>query len=297
VFALSSAQDGIARSYNWFDIALLPGYLGLPLVTLAIVAICYFAGVPAVAVTAMAATAAAIATAVLVQAILLQRRIGTHVAAGARRYEIRHWFGVALPIFLVDGFYFLLTYTDVLVLQLFVDPGDVAVYYAATKTLALIAFIYFAVSAAFAHRFSACHVAGEREKLKAFVADAARWTFWPSLAAAALMLALGRPLLSLFGADFESGYPLLFVLVLGLLARASVGPAERLLNMVGEQRACALVYGTSFTTNLVLCFLLVPRMGPVGAAISVAAALMLESVMLFAITKSRLGLRAFFWQR
>jgi len=35
-----------------------------------------------------------------------------------------------------------------LVLQVFVGPADIAVYYAATKTLALVNFIYFAVSAA-----------------------------------------------------------------------------------------------------------------------------------------------------
>jgi O-antigen/teichoic acid export membrane protein len=234
---------------------------------------------------------------VLVQRFLLQRRLTAQVEPGPRRYEVVHWFKTALPLFLVDGFYFLLTYTDILVLQLYVGPADIAVYYAATKTLALIAFIYFAVSAAFAHRFSRYHVAGDREKLEAFVADAIRWTFWPSLVAAIALLALGKPILMLFGAGFAEGYPLLFVLVLGLLARASVGPAERLLNMVGEQRICAVVYATAFTTNLLLCFLLVPRLGLIGAAFSTAIALLVESSLLFVLTKRRLGIHVFFWRR
>ena len=57
----------------------------------------------------------------------------------------------------------LLTYTDVLVLRQFRPPEEVAHYYAAAKTLALVAFIYFSVAAAVAHRFAAYHVAGDRD--------------------------------------------------------------------------------------------------------------------------------------
>ena len=102
------------------------------------------------------------------------------------------------------------------------------------------------------------------------IASSVRWTFWPSLAATVLILALGRPLLWLFGPSFVAGYPLMFILAVGLLARASIGPAERLLNMLGEQRVCMAVYATAFATNLGLCLLLAPRLGTVGAAIATA---------------------------
>jgi O-antigen/teichoic acid export membrane protein len=295
IFALAGAQDGIARSYNWFDIALVPGYIAQPLLILALLTTAHFAGLKTGAVTAMAATVLAFWTTAVVQGVLLQRRLSAHVPKGPRAYEVPHWFKTALPIFMVDGFYFLLTYTDILVLELFVGPDDIATYYAATKTLALIAFIYFAVNAAFAHKFSQYHYAGEKEKLENFLTLATRWTFWPSLAAAAVMLSLGHWILMLFGEDFVEGYPLMFVLALGLLARAAVGPAERLLNMVGEQRICAIVYCSAFMTNLVLCLTLVPMIGLMGAAISTACAIVLESTLLFIVVKRRLGLHALVW--
>ena len=68
------------------------------------------------------------------------------------------------PILLAEGFYLLLTYADILVLQQFRPPDEVAVYYAAAKTLALVSFIYYAISATTAHRFSVYHVAGDRER-------------------------------------------------------------------------------------------------------------------------------------
>jgi O-antigen/teichoic acid export membrane protein len=85
--------------------------------------------------------------------------------------------------------------------------------------------------------------------------------------------------------------------VIGLLARASVGPSERLLNMVGQQRACALIYASAFTTNLALCLVLIPRFGLIGAAASTATAILVESTLLFVVTKRRLGLHIFVFGR
>ena len=178
-----------------------------------------------------------------------------------------------MPISLVEGFYVLLTYCDVIVLTQFRPPGEVAIYYAAAKTLALVAFIHFAVAQTVAHKFTELHVSGDRKQLDEFVAHAIRMTFWPSLAMIVLFLALGEPLLRMFGKDFVGGYHLMFILAIGLLARATVGPVERLLNMLGERRSCAQVYAGMFLLNLLLCLVLIPHFGATGAAIASAVAL------------------------
>src|SRR5262245_29866010 len=297
IFAVSSIQDSVARAFNRIDLALIPGYIAHPLLIMASMAAIHFSGLPVTARDGLTAAAAAFWLVVLIQGVLLDRRLAHEVTPGARRYELTTWIRTSLPIFLVDSFFILLTYVDILVLQAFVGPAEVAVYYAATKTLVLISFVYFAVAAASAHRFSEYHVAGEKEKLARFVSDTIRWTFWPSLALAIGLLAIGEPLLSLFGPGFEDGYPLIFILVVGLLARASVGPSERLLNMVGQQSVCAFIYACAFVTNLVLCLVLIPRFGLNGAAASTATAIVVESVLLFIVTKRRLGLHIFVFGR
>jgi O-antigen/teichoic acid export membrane protein len=295
-YATSDCQDGIARSYNWIDLAIGPVFLARPLLVLGIMAIVFASGWPMTANAAMAAATIAIWATCAIQFLLLERRLRNKVEPGPRHYEPGVWLKTGLPIFMVESFYFLLTYTDILVLELYAGPGEVAVYYAATKTLALVAFVYYAVSAATAHRFSEYHVAGDRQKLEAFLAGAIRWTFWPSLVATIGLLAFGKFLLQLFGPGFDQGYSLLFVLSVGLLARAAVGPVERLLMMVGEQRVCAIAYGLAFILNLSLCTLLIPRFGGLGAAMSTATALVVESVLLFVATKRRLGLHVFIWR-
>jgi O-antigen/teichoic acid export membrane protein len=112
-----------------------------------------------------------------------------------------------------------------------------------------------------------------------------------------MILAAGWPLLWLFGSKFVSGYHLMFILAIGVLARASVGPGERLLNMLGEQRACTLVAGSAFLINIVLCFVLIPHYGVEGAAASTSFAFVFESILLFYVTRRRLGFHIFVFGR
>jgi O-antigen/teichoic acid export membrane protein len=296
LFTLGRTQDGIARSYDWINLALMPAYIIRSLLLIAGMAAAYALKLPTDASTAMFVALATTWLTVVAQTLVINRRLKWQVPPGPKAYLPRVWLAVSVPIFMVEGFYMLLTYADVLVLQQFRPPEEVAVYYAAAKTLALVAFVYFSVSAAVAHRFSEYHISGDKAALSAFLADSIRWTFWPSLAATVIILALGKPFLWLFGPQFVDGYYLMFILAVGPLARATVGPVERLLNMVGEQRACARVYAAAFITNIALCVILIPLFGVAGAAIAISAAMMLESVLLFWVTRRRLGLHVFIWR-
>jgi O-antigen/teichoic acid export membrane protein len=264
---------------------------------LTIVLAAYLLNFPATAEVAATAVAVAMMLTVIGQTFVLNRKLKHAVPPGPKTYEVKTWLSVSLPILIVEGFYLLLTNVDIVLLQHFRTPDDVAVYYAAAKTLALISFVHFAVSAAVGHRFSEYHVTEDHDRLKEILADSIRWTFWASLAACVIMLAMGRPLLSLFGLRFVDGFQLMLILAAGLMARASVGPIERLLNMLGEQRVCAAVYATAFVLNLVLCVVLIPRIGVNGAAVATSTALIVESILLFIVTKRRLGFHVFIWGR
>ena len=292
-YAILQVQDGIARSYNWIHVALLPPYVIRHLVMLVLVCAAWLLSFPANAETAVLAVGIALMVTAVGQTLVLNRKLSQTVEAGPKAYDTRAWVAVSLPILFVEGFYVLLTNVDILILQQFRPPEDVAVYYAAAKTLALISFVHFAVSAAVAHRFSEYHTTHDRSRLEAILADSIKWVFWGSLAACIAILAAGRMLLWLFGPQFVAGHHLMLILAVGLLARAALGPVERLLSMLGEQRICATIYAIAFVLNIVLCVLLIPRIGIEGAAISTTTALVVESILLFTITRRRLGFHVF----
>ncbi|HEX5507549.1 MAG TPA: polysaccharide biosynthesis C-terminal domain-containing protein [Pseudolabrys sp.] len=289
IYGLVQTQGGIAQSYDWPLLALTPFYIWRQFLLTVLMGAVYLFAFATDAVTTMAFAAATTWMVTLGQTIVLNRRLKHKVPPGPRHYEPLVWFATSLPILMVEGFYLLLTYVDILTLEHFRPPDEVAVYYAAARILAVVAFIYFAIAGATTHRFTEYHVAGDRVRLANFFKETSRWTFWPSLAVCVLILIFGRPLLSLFGSSFVSGYTVMFILAVGMLARAAVGPAERLLNMLGEQRQCAAVYAIAFAVNLGLCIALIPRMGIEGAAVATTIALVLESIMLFTATRRRLA--------
>src|SRR6185437_9540201 len=293
VYGLVQVQAGIAQSYDWSNLALMPFYIWRQLTITVLMGAAYLFGAPTGAVTAMIIAVATTWAVTIVQLFMLVRRLKTTVPEGPKQYETRIWFVTSLSIVVVEGFYLLLTYVDIIALEHLRSPDEVAVYYAGARLLAIVAFVYFAIASATTHKFTQYHVSGDKERLASFFAETIKWTFWPSLAVCALILAFGRPLLKLFGAGFESGYSVMFILAIGMLARAAVGPAERLLNMLGERRQCALIYAAAFAINLVLCALLIPRVGIEGAAVATTSAMVAESILLYLVAKRRLGAHVF----
>ncbi len=293
MLALGEIQDGMSRAFNWADLSLWPTYIVRPIIILAAMALAIGLGWEPNAVTAMGAVIVATYLTSIGQLITLERRLRRTVPRGRRRYQPMLWIGIALPIFIVEGFFNLLTNVDILVVSYFMQPDMVAIYFAAAKTLALVHFVYFAVRAGGAQRFSKYYANGDTKRLESFVRDTLHWTFWPSLALILMIFVIGRQLLLLFGPAFGSGYPLLFILSAGLLARASIGPAESLLTMAGQQRICAVIYTITFVVNVALNVALIPVFGLAGAALATALALFLETIALYIATRNRLGIRSF----
>lgn len=289
-FVVANTQDGIARSHDWMRLGLMPQFIVRQALIIGFTAGAVVLGFHLGATAAMLASAAAVWIAMIGQMLVLNRRLAAHVEPGEKAYDVSGWLAVSLPILLVESFYLLLSYTDVLVLQQFRSSEEVGVYFAVVKTLALVSFIHYAMAATTAHRFAEYNALGDKVRLSAYVAHAIQWTFWPSLAATILLLAFGKPLLWLFGPHFVVGYDIMFIAAIGLVVRAAIGPVERLLNMLGHQKICALAYALAFVMNLVLCVALVPRFGGHGAAIAISTSLSFETALLFWIVRRRLGL-------
>ena len=293
MIALSDVVQGISRANAWALSALSPTYIVRPLLILAFMGLALATGSDATAKTALLAAVGATYATTLWQLATVTTRAERNIEKGPRTTDLRGWIAVSLPIFLIEGFGFMLTNADVLMVGIYLSPGDVAIYFAMAKTLALVHFVYFAVKAGVAPRYAQFMHAGAGDKLGAFARETVSWTFWPSLAMAALVLVIGKPMLALFGPGFEAGYPYLFLLVAGVVARASVGPAESLLTMSGNQNVCAVVYGLTLGLNLALNAVLIPKFGLWGAAMSTAVAMMFEAAALSFTAWRRLGIFMF----
>ena len=168
MFGLGQVLSGIARSYDWVNLGLAPTYVLRQIALLALMGLAFALGLPTDATTATLLGVAALWSVTIGQLVVLDRRLARTVAKGPQAYAVRSWLAVSAPIFVVEAFYLLLTYSDVIVLKQFRPPDEVAIYYAAAKTLALVAFIYFSVAQTIAHKFAGYHVSGDRKGLSRF---------------------------------------------------------------------------------------------------------------------------------
>ncbi|MFS8147032.1 lipopolysaccharide biosynthesis protein [Rhizobium sp. BR 249] len=293
MIALGDILEGTSRANHWPVMALGPVYIIRPILIIAFMLVAIAMGAEHTAVTAMQAALAATFVTALGQYGATLYRLRRHYDAGPRKVDFLTWFSVAFPIFLIEGVSFLLTNSDVVVVGIFLEPHDVAIYFAAAKTMALVHFINFSVKAASGPRFSSIIAEGDHAQLAVAATDAARWTFWPALGVGLAVLAAGHLLLSLFGGAFTSGYLVMAILLAGILAKSLVGPAETLLMMAGKQNLCVALYAGALAANVGLNLALIPHYGIEGTAIATASAMAVEAILLHVAVRRALGIILF----
>jgi O-antigen/teichoic acid export membrane protein len=194
-----------------------------------------------------------------------------------------------LPVLLVDGVFLLMTSIDMIALSLLAPAGEVGVYGAAARIVALVAFVHYGMTWATGHHFSALNEAGDPAVMARYARRMAVWTLLPSLGAAVVVLLLAPLLLAMFGKAFAGGVTVTAILLAGLVARAAMGPAEQLLIMTDNQFECAYAYGWGLVLNTALSFWLIPSLGALGAAIGAATGYLAASALIVAAVHRCLG--------
>lgn len=297
IFAVQDMMESFARARHWVLLALIPsyllrhGFLGLFLV-LAIIL-----GFDASATTALVVAFLAIGLSLVIQAGILARRLLQERSALPSRisplYERKTWLKTSAPLALQDGASLMVSYSDILVLSFFVSPAEIGIYFAATRIAQIVGFVRFAASAGTANVFSKLSAQGKTDELKSLSRATIRISFWLSVIACAFLAVAGPLLLKLFGAGFVVGYPVLLVLMAGLLVQAAFSSAEDLLNMTGHQGMTASSYFGALVVNLVLNLALIPYFGLIGAAVATSVSIGFRVIYLAFGVRARLNISLF----
>ena len=291
LMALGDINEGVAREHGWMNAALVPIYLLRPILLIGGLFIAMLAGATPDAALAMAMAMAIMAclVAVLMQAAVIVIGLKKIAGWGALSMTPGIWLYGALPIVVVQTFELIMQNFDMLAISYFLGAEATGIYFSALKTIALLTFVNFAVGAATANQVASLHANDQRVELGELISGAINLSFWPTLFGALVIVLLAPFLLSLFGDDFVAHAYLTAVLAIGFVAKSFVGPAELYLNVLGQQKICALVFLVAAVLNMLLNIILIPLFGLLGAAIATSTALVGLSVGLFFITKQRIG--------
>jgi O-antigen/teichoic acid export membrane protein len=285
-FALQDFAEGVARSLKWPLLAIVPPYIvrqGLIVMgTLSALTL----GAPAFAHTALVVALLATLITLILQIFLLRRALASLVPMVKRQYAFITWLKASLPMGMAELTNVLLSFIDVLMLSFFVSPGEVAIYFAATRLVQLISFIPFATSAAMSPRFTEAHARNDIQALGHFVTQTARLTSLAMGLTAIGLMGMAPWLLLLFGSGFDQGQMVVIIIGVGLICHSLTGPGEDVLNMLGAENVCAKGSLAMLVIAFVLNSILIPVYGVYGAAVATALTVFMKGAFFAALAKS-----------
>jgi O-antigen/teichoic acid export membrane protein len=184
-------------------------------------------------------------------------------------------------------------WVDILLLGALRSTPESGVYAAAARFVGVGTFALQGVAIAIAPQLSALLARDARAGAQELFQTATWWLMalsWPLY----LTIAIFAPLfMSIFGTDFVQGQTALLILSLGLLALISTGNNKVVLLMAGGSGVNLAITTLALATNLVLNFLLIPRIGMEGAAIASAATIFVDNAATTAMVRLRLRLHPF----
>lgn len=179
-------------------------------------------------------------------------------------------FAFGATVFGVALLEFFLAQADKILIGVYINARQVGIY---TVAMAIVAFVPIAlqsVNQIFSPIIADLHGRGERELLGRLFQTLTKWILALTLPVAVVTIVFARPLMRVFGPDFEAGWIVLAIGTLGQVINCGTGPVGYLLLMSGNQGRLIRVQAAMTAITLGLNAILIPLLGITGAALSSA---------------------------
>ena len=198
--------------------------------------------------------------------------------------------GFTAAMFGISVLEFLLLQADRIVLGAYVSAAQVGVYAVATTGSALIPMLLQSVNSIFGPVIADLHARGDRALMGRLFQILTKWVLGLTFPLVAVILLFARPLMGIFGKEFELGWPVLAVGVLGQLVNCATGSVGFLLMMTGNQKKLIKVQAVTGIAMLGLNVALIPIWGVMAAAVVGAAVTVVTNLLYLAGVKRVLGM-------
>jgi O-antigen/teichoic acid export membrane protein len=210
---------------------------------------------------------------------------------GKMRFYVGELLAFSLPASIAGAFVNLINRVDRLVIGAFLSVTEVGIYQAASQASALFDTVPNIFNNVIAARVADIYSRGERNRLEELYRLGAKWSFYLTTPLFLLVCAAPAAVLDvLYGVHYRAGAWPLLILCLGLMSDAVIGAASPILIFSGNQKLAGSISTSALISAIALNYMLVPRLGMLGGAISTALA---EGGMLCSLllaVKLRLGI-------
>ncbi len=170
-------------------------------------------------------------------------------------------------------------WVDTLMLGFLGTPEDVGFYGVALKISVFGAKIITAFVIVFTPIIADLWNRGRSEELKELYITVSRWIFILSVPIFLLLTLFSDSLMRVFGPSFVVGSGALVFLAIGQMMSAATGAAGLMVLMSGHSKLELLNVTVTLAVNVILCLLLIPNYGVIGAALAHMSSLGVVNLM------------------
>jgi O-antigen/teichoic acid export membrane protein len=203
--------------------------------------------------------------------------------------KLKQLLKISAPMLMTASMNFFIGQAGVLILGIYRPTEEVGFYSIAVKLAMLTTFVLQAINSMAAPKFSELYHTGKIDELFRIAKKSTKLIFWTTVPIFIVLVFFGEGILSLYGREFSQAYVPMVVLLLGQFVNSVAGSTGYFMNMTGHESVLRNVIAVASMFNLVLCFILIPSFGALGAAISGSLSLLLWNSWVLLFIRRKFG--------
>ncbi len=194
------------------------------------------------------------------------------------------------PLFFVAVFTIFGQWYGVILLGLLMDSTAAGIYEIALSVAGTLVLFLTTVSYMFMPVVSELYGKDKLTEITSIYSTSTRWIFTALLPLFAVMSIFPQEILFLmFGAQYAEGGSLLAIMAAGFFFSVTIGPGEMVLLSTGRTKQYMLSIGSMVVIGSLLCLVLIPSYGLIGAAIATSAGNVVGNLFILVFVKKELG--------
>ena len=184
-------------------------------------------------------------------------------------YEIKDLILYSVPLLFIDFLHYFLTWTNSLLLGVLSTTTSVGIYRAASQLPLVMTIFMMATNSIYAPLAANLYNKGEMKRLESIFKTTTRWVIYITVPIFILIIFSPKELMMVFGREFiQTGWIILVILSFGQLINCMTAGVGMTLTMTAKQKLELFNSAIMLSVNILLCYLLIPKYGAIGAAIA-----------------------------
>jgi O-antigen/teichoic acid export membrane protein len=184
-----------------------------------------------------------------------------------------------IPLFFSGIAFTFMSKIDIFLIEFFGQSDSVGVYNAALLLSGIISLPLTGLNQAISPIISDLYNQNKKTELTETLQWSTRWISTVGLGFGIIFFIFSDEIILLWGEDYYYGGVFLSILVIPKIVNAVTGSSGFVLQMTEHQDLALVNNITSLVVNIILDIILIPRYGPIGAAIGTAVALSLNNIL------------------